>query len=861
MSDVVIFTQAGRTYRVMGLQAKARAISGASQEMDTLIRDRVQAASSALADWRGRHATHFGEDANSVLSKMAGLKISLWHASNVLSAFPDSPYGGLDGMYFVDGVYYGARIIAPPDDQTTASAVPAHLRGYSTSALGQDERFATLAAIVNLDGVTAEVSYERALTSGERQRRLDQGADPRFLDEETATQTDRVGDVSRLIPLPSPRADVPPLVTESRATSEFASAVAFAFEHSDQRLLDLLAVYPDLAGFIVDGLADGRVSGESSLAILLAWFSTFDTAAHGGNGDDRISREDLEAILRRGDLPPYVTAAARYLLANPVLWGLAENVESYVDPLGRRGDGLLSANDIRSFLEFNVNLRIIQQNFDAYDTADDGGRPDGRVSMNDLKAMAAGSGPMAAAAQYLLDHEPQRLRLLNYEAAKQSGGNIPLGMSPTMFTRNSVIGLSVDQQIYGDDPEAAHNFVRGLPVASGGHQGLPIWLCSDEGTRNLANAALMDTVGDLTETHGVIAHLPETTGAVRNRLITGYYDLLAQRADALFAGDLAGRPDAAGHPGANWLLFAPWASNGVHDVIAGDFSVFGIHPGMTDRQAAADGNQWIFNDIGGRYAGFIEMYERNPHPSEAELEAFFGTNFHAGDSHIRTGFSAYVAAMEETDPVRRQQLLFEGNTLVAMHEQSGVQPYLEEISTGPDELTVRYIDVHLGAGRFDVDRDLQATHLPNNHIVDLNILDLDPGGKTPVNYMAGVPGATSFAVGDGNHAGVIDMPSISGIESFDHDFPTSTHQWAQDGGEVTRVVPAGRSAYVQTIHPDPDSMLGTGATSWPDRSERMWYILKLFEQHHTDRELYRTADMNMNLDDIDWLEEATGLTG
>ena len=53
----------------------------------------------------------------------------------------------------------------------------------------------------------------------------------------------------------------------------------------------------------------------------------------------------------------------------------------------------------------------------------------------------------------------------------------------------------------------------------------------------------------------MIAHLPETTswgdtaagldnqhGGVRNELITGFYNLLAHRADALFAGDLAGSP-------------------------------------------------------------------------------------------------------------------------------------------------------------------------------------------------------------------------------------------------------------------------------------------------------------------------------
>jgi hypothetical protein len=848
VSDVVTFAEDGRTYRVAGLQAKAEAIGRAAQEMDTLIEDRVRAAGRALEEWQGAHAATFVEDGNGVLSQMASLRVKLWHASRMLSAFPEAPTASIGTMRYVDAIYMGARL-DPPSANGAASAVPGDLRAYMTVSSGQDCRFASLADAVNLDGVTAEVSYERALTPGERQRQIDAGATPAEADEMTTTHTEPVADLEALIPLPSPRPMVPALVAASRALGEFASAVAIAFENADRPLLDLLADYPGLAGFIVAGMGDGRVSGESSLAILLAYFAEFDTAAHGGDADGIVSLEDLEAVTGRTGLPEHVRAAARYLLDNPTLFGLAETMHDSWDPNGADilggGDGRISEEDIRAFLELNAHLRTLEQDFDTFDTAAHGGDADGIVSRNDLEAIAAGSGPLATTAQYLLDNDTAYRRLANYEQAKEFNGVYAAQYPQFEITRNSVIGLAVDQQVYGDDAEAARRFVTSLPVASDGDEGIPIWLCSDDGTKSLANAALLDTLGDLSDAHTVISHLPETTTGVRNRLITGFYDELARRADALFAGPLAGDPAQPGHPGVNWLLMAPWASNTAGGAIRGDLSVWGMGLTGGERQAMADGNQWIFNDIGARYAAFIELYEANPNPSESELESFFATTFRDGDAQIRTGFAGYVAVMEESDPAARQQLMFEANTLVAMHEQAGVQPYLEKLDRWyvPKEIERRYFDTSIAGQRYDLDLDVPETNLPNNVVDDAPLLDLDPGGRTPASYQASTQGATEFSDGGTPRSGVVDMPPISGIESRDDEFPTSTRQmWEEGSGGAS-----------------PDSTEGSGASSWQDRNERMYYIVTLFEQNHSSPDLYQTERFPIPLSEVRWLDPATGL--
>jgi hypothetical protein len=59
----------------------------------------------------------------------------------------------------------------------------------------------------------------------------------------------------------------------------------------------------------------------------------------------------------------------------------------------------------------------------------------------------------------------------------------------------------------------------------------------------------------------------------------------------------------------------------------------------------------------------------------------------------------------------------------------------------------------------------------------------------------------------------------------------------------------------------PASLAGTGASAWTDRDERMWTIVKLFQETHTDFELYNTTRIEVGFDqgDNSWLHPSTGL--
>ncbi len=658
--------------------------------------------------------------------------------------------------------------------------------------------------------------------------------------------------VPPLSPPLSKDADVASLLAEVVHLDGLPTALAVALRSLDENgdgalsAADgvLVSDHPELLPFL---FPQGLGVGDTAVSVLLEHFDRLDTADDGGDPDGLVSRDDVEAVAADPTAPWELQAAARYLLDNPTLYTLVDSGADGGGPWSSDGD--IKRADIETFLQTNEHLRDLvawSGWADHFDTADEGGDGDGHVSDDDLEAVASDdSVPQSVrdAARFLLDTPSARLSL---SLGAGDDFNFVDGF------RDQVLGRLINGQAYADDPEAAASFVQTLPVASGGGAGLPITLVADDGFEALARAALLGTGTDLTDTQTVISHLPETTSARRNDLITGFYDLLAQRADGVFAdatGATAGDPTSAGHPGVNWLIFAPWASSGVHDVITGEFRVMGmIGPTAGGRQGAADGNQWIFDDITSRYAAFVELYEASGgHPSTAQLERFFADNFDDGDLEIRTGFQAYVAALEEPDPARRQQLMFQANTLVATHEQAGADPYLSQVATGPDSVATEFIDVQMGEHLIEVNHDLDPMANRHNLVDDVPILGLDPADLDHADLSG-----NGIRYGTGDSPSTVDLADISG---WGDELDVSTREWFDEKGQGTTYVQTysrgGPVAVPEAIDPD-HSLEGTGADSWPDYEDRMWNLTRLFEQLHTDPSLYATGDLRGGLD-LDWL--------
>jgi hypothetical protein len=442
------------TVRVYGLDAKATSIGTVQFELESLLSDGLRLGNSALAAWRGKHAEAFVENANRLVRELDRLVTTVATAKRTADRWPDparrDPFG--------DEAASSERLAVTVEPGTSA-AVPEKLDEFRSWCDAVAVRVQWLAGSVNLDGVMADVTRPVPV-SGLVAVPLGSGLlveDP-AVETTTTTSTTLPG---RYVHLPDVSAGTTKAVDSAARLGPWTGAVALAFRLGDDRLLALVEAHPDLADELLAGFEDQQLGGESALAVLLAYFDLFDRASDGREDGD-VSWDDLWVMTCSADLPPYVAQAARYLRDNPTLFDLVETSNDGMDyardVLGGNGDQMISVGDIETVLQLNDRLAVVEQNFDAFDTAaHPGGPADGRISMGDLRALADGDGALAEAASWLLDHDGALTRLSLYADAKAGY----LGrQAPVAITAASLVLLAVDQQVYADHPAQSAGFVE-----------------------------------------------------------------------------------------------------------------------------------------------------------------------------------------------------------------------------------------------------------------------------------------------------------------------------------------------------------------------------------------------------------------
>jgi hypothetical protein len=242
--------------------------------------------------------------------------------------------------------------------------------------------------------------------------------------------------------------------------------------------------------------------------------------------------------------------------------------------------------------------------------------------------------------------------------------------------------------------------------------------------------------------------------------------------------------------------------------------------------AVARGNKRVFEEIGREFARFLAMCARGT-AVDPQCTARFCAGLRPGEAPVgqrllAEAFTAYTEACGQSDAKVQAELTFLANILIGQHEQSRLQPDIEEALNAPtrvvEELKPRLLALLLPSVWLRVRRTvarLLGRTLPLDDAID-RLLDAVRAQARQVTTGAlmrlGLPRGEVLRV-------AVDVRP---------EFPAILRSIAD--ARVHQVL--------QRIDVTPDSVAGSGAVDWADLGQRIHFIADFFRAWHARPELF-----------------------
>jgi hypothetical protein len=246
-------------------------------------------------------------------------------------------------------------------------------------------------------------------------------------------------------------------------------------------------------------------------------------------------------------------------------------------------------------------------------------------------------------------------------------------------------------------------------------------------------------------------------------------------------------------------------------------------------QGVSRGNIKVFGEIGVEFARFLEALDADPSFSwlPGFLESLPPGDPPGGKGYLRRAFRAYAEAVETPPGKRRTELVLLGNCCIGYHEQTRLQPEIEEAV--------------MGAARA------------------LSEVPADVFERLP--FAAGIRGWLAGALERAALRDDLDalLERISGVvrqvvtqQMMELELPKERLRLGHDlrgamPDPLLELHDPELRELLTALDPTPDSLAETGAADWTSFAERIHFILDLFRSRHFDVTLFETpadiADM------------------
>lgn len=235
-------------------------------------------------------------------------------------------------------------------------------------------------------------------------------------------------------------------------------------------------------------------------------------------------------------------------------------------------------------------------------------------------------------------------------------------------------------------------------------------------------------------------------------------------------------------------------------------------------EAVARGNLKVFSEIGREFARFHAECLPDTHFDANHITAFCD-QLDAGDPpdgqrYLRQAFRHYYQALFETDTKRRVELLLLGNMEIGFHEQTRLQPEINEALEAP------LLSVAVFARNF-----LHALYPGHRWLLLRAAGKLSGINKLLAVYLAAAQRKAQFIITESMM--MIEMPHFNRIRLGDDlvaGFPPFLQQ----------ITNPDLLALLAKIDPTPDSTVDSGAKLWGDLSDRLHFIADLFRCYQVD---------------------------
>ncbi|MDX1613835.1 MAG: hypothetical protein R3300_05955 [Candidatus Promineifilaceae bacterium] len=231
------------------------------------------------------------------------------------------------------------------------------------------------------------------------------------------------------------------------------------------------------------------------------------------------------------------------------------------------------------------------------------------------------------------------------------------------------------------------------------------------------------------------------------------------------------------------------------------------------------GNILVYQELAWPFSRLIVTFSRSWDRDDAALREFLQGHFkpgpleREGQNYLIEAFSAYYNARFETDRKRKAEYVFQGNLLVGLHEQTRLQPYIEQALAVPYEIFVagRQDEGAAAGRRADRMRDL-VTKAVTRMLMAISLPNRD------------------LKLGE-------DVIAPSGVVAFPEDL-------------VTIADPRCR-ALANSFDFGLDTLSGSAADDWVSLKDRMGFVVDFFRSHQQYKRMFEAPFLDSQIPAID----------